>query len=124
MTQQTARAPRFKAVTQDVSANLAVLRQGVPDVLKGFNDMARSATQDGALDRKTKELIALALGVAAHCDACIGFHVQALVKLGASRAEVQEALGMAVYMGGGPSLMYAANAQAALDEFSADAVAA
>jgi AhpD family alkylhydroperoxidase len=61
----------------------------------------------------------LALGVAAHCDACIGFHVQALVRLGASKAELEEALGMTVYMGGGPSLMYSANALAAFEEFSA-----
>lgn len=63
-------------------------------------------------------MIALALGVAAHCDACIGFHAQALVKLGASNAEVEEALGIAVYMGGGPSLMYSSNAIAAFNEFS------
>ena len=60
--------------------------------------------------KKTKELIALALGVAAHCDGCIGFHTEALIRLGASRQEVEETLGMAVYMGGGPSLMYAADA--------------
>jgi len=113
----------FQALTQGVSKNLASLRGGLPDVVKGFNELARAATQDGALDKKTKELIALALGVAAHCDACIGFHSRALVKLGASKAELQEALGMAVYTGGGPSLMYSANALAAFDEFSAVASA-
>lgn len=87
--------------------------------MKGFNELARAATKDGTLDKKTKELIALARGVAAHCDACIGFHAKALVQLGASKAEVEEALGMAVYMGGGPSLMYSANAIAAYDQFSA-----
>ena len=111
----------YRELTQSVSRHLSTLRSDIPDVIKGFNDLARAATRDGALDRKTKELIALALGVAAHCDACIGFHVQALVKLGASKAEVEEALGMAVYMGGGPSLMYSANAVAAFDEFSAAA---
>ncbi len=80
--------------------------------------MAQGSLRDGALDKKNKELIALALGVAAHCDACIGFHVEALVKLGASRAEVEEALGMAVYMGGGPSLMYAADVITAWEEFT------
>ena len=64
---------------------------------------------------------ALALGVAARCDACIGFHVQTLVKLKVSKAELEEMLGMAIYMGGGPSLMYAANALAAFEEFSAGA---
>lgn len=63
-------------------------------------------------------LIVLAFGVAAHCDACIGFHVDSLVKLGVSRAELEEALGMAVYMGGGPSLMYAAKALDTFEEMS------
>jgi AhpD family alkylhydroperoxidase len=109
----------YRELTQRVSKNLGTLRNDIPEVMRGFSELARSATKDGALDKKTKELIALALGVAAHCDACIGFHTQTLVKLGATKAEVEEALGMAVYMGGGPSLMYAANAVAAFEEFSA-----
>lgn len=117
----TAFPPDYQALTQSVSKNLATLRADIPHVMKGFNELARAATRDGALDKKTKELIALALGVAAHCDACIGFHVKALVQLGASKAELEEALGMAVYMGGGPSLMYSANAVAAFDQFSAKA---
>ena len=82
---------------------------------------AWAATRDGALDKKTKELIALALGVAAHCDGCIGFHTEALVKLGATREEIEETLGMAVYMGGGPSLMYAADAIGAYEQFQQQA---
>ncbi|MBS0641755.1 MAG: carboxymuconolactone decarboxylase family protein [Acetobacteraceae bacterium] len=109
----------YRDVTQSVSKNLATLRADIPEVMKGFSELAAAATRDGALDKKTKELIALALGVAAHCDACIGFHTQALVKLGATKAEVEEALGMAVYMGGGPSLMYAANAIGAWTEYTA-----
>ena len=64
-------------------------------------------------------LIALAIGVAVRCDGCIGFHMQALLKLGASKAEIEETLGMAVYMGGGPSLMYAAHAMQAYDQMTA-----
>jgi AhpD family alkylhydroperoxidase len=108
----------YTELTQVVSKNIVALRNDIPDVMKGFNDLARAATRDGALDKKTKELIALTLGVAAHCDACIGFHVQALVKLGTTKAELEEALAMAIYMGGGPSLMYSTNALAAFDEFS------
>lgn len=111
----------YLELTQSVSKQLATLREDLPDVMKGFGELARAATRDGALDRKTKELIALALGVAAHCDACIGFHVQALVRLGTSKAELEEALGMAIYMGGGPSAMYSANALAAYAEFTAGA---
>ncbi len=109
----------YGELTTSVSKQLGVLRNDLPDVMKGFGDLARAATRDGALSRKTKELIALTLGVAAHCDACIGFHVQALVRLGTTKAELEEALGMAIYMGGGPSAMYAANALLAYEEFSA-----
>ena len=109
----------YDELTKAVSDNLATLRAGIPEVMKGFNDLARATTRDGYLDKKTKELIALALGVAAHCDPCIGFHAKALVQLGATRSEVEEALGIAVCMGGGPSLMYSANAIAAYEEFRA-----
>lgn len=109
----------YRALTGSISQQLATLRADIPDVMKGFGDLARAATRDGALDKKTKELIALALGIAARCDACIGFHVQALVKLGVTKPELEETLGMAIYMGGGPSAMYAANALAAYEEFSA-----
>ncbi|MDH6260984.1 carboxymuconolactone decarboxylase family protein [Bradyrhizobium sp. BR13661] len=111
-------------ITRNISANLMKLRNDIPDTMKGFTALAQAATRDGALDKKTKELIALALGVAAHCDGCIGFHTEALVKLSATREEVEEALGMAVYMGGGPSLMYAADAIAAYEQFQQQAVAA
>ncbi|MCG2643889.1 alkylhydroperoxidase [Bradyrhizobium sp. CCBAU 11434] len=111
-------------ITKSISANLRKLRDDIPDTMKGFAVLAQAATRDGVLDKKTKELIALALGVAAHCDGCIGFHIEALVKLAATREEVEEALGMAVYMGGGPSLMYAADAIAAYEQFRQQAVAA
>jgi AhpD family alkylhydroperoxidase len=107
----------YQSITSDISKNLGVLRKGIPDVMSGFTSLAQGATKEGALDKKTKELIALSIGVASRCDGCIGFHAQALHKLGASEQEVMEALGMAVYMGGGPSLMYAADAIKAFKEF-------
>ena len=111
-------------ITRNISANLKKLRNDIPDTMKGFAALAQAAIRDGALDKKSKELIALALGVAAHCDGCIGFHAEALVKLAATREEVEEALGMAIYMGGGPSLMYAADAIAAYEQFQQQVVAA
>ena len=107
-----------------VSTKTAQMRQGIPEVMQGFNAMAQAAGKSGALDAKTKELIAMALSVGSRCDPCIGFHGKALVKLGATRAEVQEMLGMCVYMGGGPSLMYAAAALAAYEEFGGEKAAA
>lgn len=109
----------YTELTQSVSAGLAPLRSGTPEVMKSFAALGRAATEPGVLDARTKELIALALSVAARCDPCIGFHAKALVRLGATRQEVAETLGVTTYMGGGPSLMYAASALAAFEEFSA-----
>ena len=106
----------YREITRSVSSSVGKLKADLPEVISGFNALARSASKSGALDSKTKELIALSLGVAARCDACIGFHVQALIAHGATRLEVEEALGMAVYMGGGPSLMYAADALSAYEQ--------
>jgi AhpD family alkylhydroperoxidase len=107
----------YAELTARISGDLRKLRKDIPDTMQAFSALAQAATRDGALDRKTKELIALALGVAARCDGCIGFHAETLVKLGATRLEVEETLGMAVYMGGGPSLMYAADAISAYEQF-------
>jgi AhpD family alkylhydroperoxidase len=106
----------YKQITKEISGSLAKLRAEAPEMMKGFGDLAAAATKDGVLDKKTKELIALALGVAARCDGCLGFHTQALVKLGVTKREVVETLGMATYMGGGPSLMYAADALSAFEQ--------
>jgi AhpD family alkylhydroperoxidase len=108
----------YPDITRRISANMKTLRRDIPETMAGFSALAQAVTKDGALDKKTKELIALAIGVSTRCDGCIGFHSEALVRLGATRAEVEEALGMAIYMGGGPSLMYAADAIAAFEQFS------
>ena len=113
----------YPEIVKSISGNLKVLRADIGDTMQGFSALAQAATRPGALDKKTKELIALSIGVASRCDGCIGFHSEALVKLGASRQEVEEALGMAVYMGGGPALMYAADAIAAFDQFTSKASA-
>ncbi len=114
----------YPDITKRISANIRTLRQDIPDTMAGFSAMAQAASRDGALDKKTKELIALAIGIATRCDGCIGFHAEALVRLGATRAEVEECLGMAIYMGGGPSLMYAADALMAFEQYSAQVQAA
>ncbi|MFM9916986.1 MAG: carboxymuconolactone decarboxylase family protein [Rhizobacter sp.] len=108
----------YRDLTQSVSAGLATLKSSTPEVMKSFSELGRAATANGVLDKKTKELIALALSVAARCDPCIGFHMQSLVKLGVTRQEIDETLGVTTYMGGGPSMMYAASAIAAFNEFS------
>ncbi len=108
----------YQEITAGISAYTAELRRAVPPVMHGFGAMARAATADGVVSAKTKELIALAIGVTQQCDGCIGFHAKALVDLGATREEVAEVLGLCVYMGGGPALMYSADALRAYDQFA------
>lgn len=114
----------YADITAEINRGIVKLRQGAPDAMAGFSAMAKGALKAGVLSELQKELIALAIGVAGHCDGCIGFHVKSLVRLGAKRDEVMEALAVALYMGGGPSLMYAAEAVHAYDEFSGTATAA
>ncbi|MDO8878996.1 MAG: carboxymuconolactone decarboxylase family protein [Pseudolabrys sp.] len=111
-------------LVKDLTGSLRNLRGGAPEVMKAFANIAQAALTAKALDGKTKELIALAISVAVRCDDCIAFHVKAAFEHGASRDEVAEALGMAIYMGAGPSAMYASHAFEAYAQFEAQKVAA
>src|SRR6478609_11964818 len=100
----------WSEIIAERSAQMKNLRGGAPEVMKAFSNIANAALATKALDGKTKELIALGISVAIRCDDCIAFHAKAALKQGASREEIMEALGMAIYMGAGPSVMYATHA--------------
>ena len=104
-------------LTEDIKALMRTMRGDTPNVMKAFSGLAQAALVPKALDAKTKELIALGISVAIRCDDCIGFHVKAALDHGASREEIIEALGMAIYMGAGPSVMYATHALEAYEQF-------
>ncbi len=108
----------YVALAKELTQLVGKLNKAQPEMMAGFQKMSQSATAPGALDAKTKELIALGLAVAARCEGCIAFHVQKLVKLGVTDQEFHETLAMAVYMGGGPSLMYAAESIRAYEQFT------
>jgi AhpD family alkylhydroperoxidase len=108
----------YPALTQAINQQLAPFRKSQAATMQGFGAMAKGAMAAGALTEKEKELIALGIGVSQRCAGCIGFHVKALRRLETTRAELEEALAVAVYMGGGPSLMYAAEALQAWDQFA------
>jgi len=101
-----------------LSANIRPLRVETPDIMRSFTAMGASAGATGVLDAKTKELIALAIGVLICCDDCIAFHSKGAVQHGATREEVLETLSIAIYMGAGPSVTYASHALAAFTQFS------
>ncbi|MBU1174102.1 MAG: carboxymuconolactone decarboxylase family protein [Alphaproteobacteria bacterium] len=95
------------------------LREGNPDVMAAFRALDQAASKDGALDSKTKELMCMAIGIAIRCDGCLAYHAKAAIKYGATREEVLDMIGVAVYMGGGPSNIYGAEALDAFDSLLA-----
>ena len=100
---------------KNISENLAPFRKSQSEAMAGFNQLSKASMAEGAVSAKNKELIALAIGITQHCSGCIGFHVKALVRLGCTRAELEEMLAICVYMGGGPGLMYVSEALSAWD---------
>lgn len=110
----------YRELTQRVRSNLGRLNDQSPGLIKGYGALAKAAFGAGLLDRKTKELIAIGIAIAARCDECIGFHVSDALKAGATREEIVEALGVAVLMGGGPSLMYVSHAIDALEQLAGE----
>ncbi|MEF2073713.1 carboxymuconolactone decarboxylase family protein [Consotaella aegiceratis] len=110
----------YPEITKAISAQMRALRKDIPETMQGFSALAGAAGADGALEKKTKEFVAMGIAIALRCDGCIGFHTEALIKLGATRKEFEEVLGTAIYMGGGPSLMYAAQAMDAWEQFGGE----
>ncbi|XOV85091.1 MAG: carboxymuconolactone decarboxylase family protein [bacterium] len=105
---------------QHIKANLKTLTKAQPATLAAFSQLHHTATTQGVLDTKTKELIALSIAVALRCDGCITFHAHDALSAGASEAEINEALGVAILMGGGPSVVYATHVVEAVAQFKTE----
>jgi AhpD family alkylhydroperoxidase len=105
------------AVQEELRPLARDLRRMIPDVYRGFAALHDAALADGALDTKTKELIALAIAVSTECDGCIAAHAHAAVAHGATPAEAAEAIGVTILMNGGPATIYGPRAFAAFNEF-------
>jgi AhpD family alkylhydroperoxidase len=121
-TTQTA-SPHGKEILRGLTPLHRELRRTIPDVYRGFGELSQAAFADGALDRRTKELIAFAIGVVEGCDGCVASHGQAAARAGATRQEAAEAIGVTFLMHGGPATIHGARAYDAFCEF-ADAIEA
>jgi AhpD family alkylhydroperoxidase len=106
------------AVHEQLREPARALRQAIPGVYDGYRTMHAAAYASGALDRKSKELIALAIAVSKECDGCIASHARGAARAGATEPEVAEALGVAIAMNGGPGTVYGPRAFAAFREFA------
>ena len=108
----------WKKLTGETKQSFTKFHKETPATFEGFGVMGKDAKKEGHLSEKTKEFIALGISIAVRCESCIGLHVEHLVRLGATKEELVEALSMSSYMGGGPSITYSAKALDAFEQLS------
>ena len=108
----------YKEKIAEMRGELRVMNKLIPEAMAGFGALSKAAKDAGVLGAKEKEFVALGIAVSQRCEPCITFHVEALMKAGASREELGDVLAMAVQMGGGPAVMYAGHALACWDELA------
>ncbi len=117
MNDTTKQTVSFPDRLRNVKKNSQTLATAQPGVMETFEKLHQAAGATGVLDRKIKELMALAISVTHGCDDCIAHHVHDAIEAGATREEFAEALSVAVLMGGGPGMIYASHAIDAVDQF-------
>lgn len=109
---------KFKQYGKEVVARVTDYKKSTPEVADAFWNLINKVENNGVLDDKVKELIALAIAVVNHCDDCIVAHMHAYIKADGTREELLDMINVAVYMGGGPAMMYGTHALQAFDEFT------
>lgn len=107
-----------KEILDEMKEPAVDLRRRIPEVFEAYGAMSKAVYANGALDSKTKELIALAIGVSKQCDGCIASHARAAARRGATAEEVAEMLGVTIIMNGGPGTVHAPRAMAAFLEYA------
>jgi AhpD family alkylhydroperoxidase len=108
---------------QHLEDRLTQFGREMPGPMTGFARLHKKAVEDGALSAKVKEMMALAISIAAGCEGCIAYHTHDAIKAGATRAELLETIGVGLMMGGGPGSIYAAHALDAVEQFLAESLA-
>lgn len=110
----------WKDHSRDMRVKIREMNKLIPETASGFATLSKAVKDNGTLDVKTKEFLALAISIAERCEPCIGFHVEALMRAGGTREELGDVLSMNIQMGGGPALMYAAKTLEAWDQMAAE----
>lgn len=102
---------------KELYATMGELGKGIPQTMAAFSKLHTAACAEGALDTKTKELIALGIAIVIRCNGCISCHVSDALGAGATEDEILETVGVAILMGGGPSVVYGCEALEAVRQF-------
>lgn len=106
----------WAAYRKQLSQRIAEIGRISPDTVRGYRELGQAGDKANLLGPKTRELISLAVAVTRQCDGCIAFHTDAALKNGATREEIAEALGVAVAVNAGATLIHAAKVMDAVAE--------
>jgi AhpD family alkylhydroperoxidase len=107
----------FPREYESLRERMGHLSTGLEGPMSAFGKLHQECTAEGALGSDVKELIALAIAITVRCDGCIAYHVHDALKAGATREQILETIGVAILMGGGPSVVYGTEAVTALEQF-------
>jgi len=108
----------WKTLVQNGGAAIGMLAKGNGGIMQGIGALGKAEEAKGSLDKKTRELIALAVAATTRCDTCIAIHASEAVKAGATRDELLEALAVAVSLNAGAALVYSSRILEAYDQFT------
>ena len=108
----------MKTTLDEVHHLVEKMGEMYPRLAGPFMVFLRRVEEKAALDTKTKELISVALSVAAKCKWCIAFHTKNALDAGATKDEIMEACYVAILMTGGPAFMYTQFVLKAIEEFT------
>jgi AhpD family alkylhydroperoxidase len=91
---------KFEEITRRRKKAHAKLVKLKSPVYQAFLEMEEAAYSDGALPKKTKELIAVGISVVTDCESCMQWHIEQAAQAGATKREVLEAVEVGIEMGG------------------------
>jgi AhpD family alkylhydroperoxidase len=98
----------WNAYREQVNAAVREMSTANPEIVKAYAGFAHANANSPHIDAKTRELIALAVAVTLRCDGCINAHTDAALKAGASKEEIVDALGVAIMVNAGATMVYSA----------------
>lgn len=107
----------YKKELAHAKENTARLQKQTKKVGLDYFKMHSDAMADGALSKKDKELMSLAIGISKQCEGCIMSHLSEAKDSGATIEEVVETVNIAIMMNGGPAIVYGGKALEAAEQY-------
>ncbi|MHA1683881.1 MAG: carboxymuconolactone decarboxylase family protein [Promethearchaeota archaeon] len=108
----------MRARLTQIKRTLQSMGKTAPEFMAAFQKFKEATEKEGALDVKTKKLIAIGLSISENCEWCIAMHTKEALDAGATAAEIMEVVFLSSLMGGAPSLMLGQLVMQAVEEFS------